>query len=58
MSFLCGVYLLATEFVPAQQSKGEVVVFRRGQECVSKSTHDEEAQNPHGVIRVHPNAAE
>lgn len=32
MSFLCGLYLLAAEFVSTQRSKGEVLIFRHGQE--------------------------
>ncbi|MCJ1270047.1 hypothetical protein MMC22_009941 [Lobaria immixta] len=44
MAFLCGLYLLATESVSAQRSKGEVLIFRRGQEPEGKSTKDEEAQ--------------
>ena len=32
MSFLCGVYLLATEYVAAQKSKGEVLLFQQGKE--------------------------
>lgn len=43
MSFLCGLYLIATEFITAQRSKGEVLVFRRGQEPEMKPTNDEEA---------------
>ena len=32
MCFLCCLYLLATEYISAQRSNGEVVIFRRGQE--------------------------
>lgn len=49
MSFLCSLYLLATEHVSAQRSKGEVLIFRRGQEPELKMTNDEEARNPHEI---------
>lgn len=39
---LCAVYLLATEFITAKKSKGEVLVFRRG--------HTPAALQPHGAI--------
>lgn len=44
MSLLCCLYLLATELITARQSKGEVLIFRRGQEPEIKPIHDEEAQ--------------
>ena len=44
MSFLCGLYLLVTEYVLAQKSKGEVLIFRRGQQPKISNTTDEEAQ--------------
>lgn len=50
MCFLCVVYLLATEFMTAQLSKGEVLVFRRGQEPETKPINDEEAQQAHGLF--------
>ncbi|KAF2020714.1 hypothetical protein BU24DRAFT_7207 [Aaosphaeria arxii CBS 175.79] len=42
---LMGVYLVATEFITAKKSKGEVLVFRRGHTGLvpSKSTDDLEA---------------
>jgi len=40
----CGVYLTATEFVSAQQSKGEVLLFRRGMVPAVASQTDEEGK--------------
>lgn len=43
---LCAVYLLATEFITAKKSKGEVLVFRRGHipaALKSKSVDEESA---------------
>lgn len=41
----CGVYLVATEFISAQRSKGEVLLFRRG--LVPKgSTKTDEEESP------------
>ena len=42
---LCAVYLLATEFITAKKSKGEVLLFRRGHTPAvlkDKSAGDEE----------------
>ncbi|ESK91360.1 multidrug resistance protein cdr1 [Moniliophthora roreri MCA 2997] len=39
----CGTYLLATEYISAAKSKGEVLVFRRGQAPPTKRSDDEEA---------------
>jgi len=41
---LCAVYLLASEFISAKKSKGEVLVFRRGQTpaTLAKTPPDEE----------------
>ena len=38
----CGVYLTATEFISAQRSKGEVLVFRRGRVPAQTTKSDEE----------------
>ncbi|KAF1938793.1 ABC transporter CDR4 [Clathrospora elynae] len=46
---LMGVYLIATEYITAKKSKGEVLVFRRGHKMPapkSKSTEDLEAAVP------------
>lgn len=58
MSFLAGLYLLATEFVSAQRSKGEVLIFRRGQEPRTKPTSDEEAQDSHTNSNVVPHVGQ
>jgi ATP-binding cassette subfamily G (WHITE) protein 2 (PDR) len=42
--FLCGTYLFATEFISAQRSKGEVLVFPRGQVPALAKKNDEEEQ--------------
>lgn len=47
MIFTCGIYLLATEYISAQRSKGEVLLFRRGQIPPSNSKDDEETNLPH-----------
>jgi len=43
MVFGCSAYLLATEFISAKKSKGEVLLFRRGREPDRKSKPDEES---------------
>ena len=53
MSFLCCVYLLSTEYVIASRSKGEILLFCRGQE---PKNHDEEAQNICGDGTADPKA--
>lgn len=34
--FFCGTYLVATEFISEQKSKGEVLIFRRGHLATAK----------------------
>lgn len=46
MVFTCGIYLLATEYISAQRSKGEVLLFRRGQVPAFNSKNDEESNPP------------
>ncbi|KAL8995487.1 MAG: hypothetical protein Q9169_004781 [Polycauliona sp. 2 TL-2023] len=43
MVFGCSIYLLATEYISAQKSKGEVLLFQRGGVPKSAPKHDEEA---------------
>ncbi|MCJ1461610.1 hypothetical protein MMC07_000207 [Pseudocyphellaria aurata] len=43
--FFCGIYLVATEFISAQRSKGEVLLFRRGLVPKGSEKTDEE-QSP------------
>jgi len=43
MVFGCAAYLVATEFISAKNSKGEVLLFRRGREPGRQSYCDEEA---------------
>jgi ATP-binding cassette subfamily G (WHITE) protein 2 (PDR) len=49
MLFGLAVYLSATEFITAQKSKGEVLLFRRGAVPYAKHKNDEEA---HADMRV------
>jgi hypothetical protein len=44
MIFGCFVYLVATEFISAKKSKGEVLLFRRGQVPQLQKGTDEEAK--------------
>lgn len=44
MVFGCAVYLFATETIPAERSRGEILVFRRSQERASHKVSDEEAR--------------
>ena len=43
MTFGCFVYLLATEYISAKKSKGEVLIFRRGRVPHLQRKLDEEA---------------
>lgn len=43
MVFGCFVYLLATEYISAKKSKGEILFFRRGRVPELQPKHDEEA---------------
>ncbi|KAI9644635.1 Multidrug resistance protein [Ciborinia camelliae] len=52
--FLCGLYLLATEYISAARSKGEVLIFRRGQLPSQSSPGDEEDLTSHEK-RMPPN---
>lgn len=45
MLFFCGLYLLATEHVLGDSSKGEVLLFRRGKSRQLIATHDEESNH-------------
>jgi ATP-binding cassette subfamily G (WHITE) protein 2 (PDR) len=44
MFILMGIYLVATEFVSAKKSKGEVLVFRRGHKILKKSKSEEDLE--------------
>ena len=44
MIFGCCVYLLATEYISAKKSKGEVLLFRRDRRLKLKPKLDEEAK--------------
>ena len=43
MVFGCAVYLIATEYISAKKSKGEVLLFRRGHVPDPEPTADEES---------------
>jgi hypothetical protein len=45
MAFFCTLYLLATEYVLLQKSKGEVLLFPKGTVRKSQKAEDEEAQD-------------
>ena len=44
MMLLCALYLAATEYILAQTSRGEVLLFRRGHKPKTALHDDEEAQ--------------
>ena len=60
-TLLCCLYLVATEYTSLQQSKGEVLVFRRKLVAQAKSGNDEEAQYLHmqrqAPVAVEPKSA-
>ncbi|KAL9593462.1 MAG: hypothetical protein Q9219_007540, partial [cf. Caloplaca sp. 3 TL-2023] len=43
MVFLCTVYLLATESLPAERSKGEIVIFKNARSQKAAAANDHEA---------------
>ncbi|ERF69401.1 hypothetical protein EPUS_05946 [Endocarpon pusillum Z07020] len=45
--FLCCLYLLATEYISSQRSRGEVLIFRRGQEFSTRGSDDDEEAQPY-----------
>lgn len=47
MAFGCAVYLVATEYISAKKSKGEVLIFRRKHMPYLKSKTDEETNLDH-----------
>lgn len=56
MVFGCAIYLTATEFITAQKSKGEVLLFRRGRLPARIPKGDEESNvedrvNPDTVLK-------
>jgi ATP-binding cassette subfamily G (WHITE) protein 2 (PDR) len=46
MSLLCALYLISTEYISARRSKGEVLLFRRGEVPSQNFKADEESQEP------------
>jgi hypothetical protein len=55
MVFGCAVYLVATEYISAKKSKGEVLLFRRGhvpQLQAHKDSHKDEEAGPHDRLIV------
>lgn len=55
MSFLCCIYLLATEYIPPQRSKGEVLIFQKGGKMQTKPK-DEETQELSVTVSKEPKA--
>lgn len=52
MAFFCGIHLIATEYIPAQRSKGEVLLFPRGQGPTRAGKQDEETVlRPEHIVR-------
>ncbi len=45
--FWCGLYLCATEYIVASRSKGEVLIFRRGNQPEQRCKEDEESSISH-----------
>jgi ABC-type multidrug transport system ATPase subunit/ABC-type multidrug transport system permease subunit len=45
--FWCGLYLCATEYIVASRSKGEVLIFRRGNQPGQRCKEDEESPISH-----------
>lgn len=50
MVFLCCLYLLATEILSAQRSKGDVLIFREAQSRKARALDDQEAQQSEGAV--------
>ena len=48
MTFLCSLYLLATKYISAERSKGQVLIFRRGQNSRPEPA-DEESRATYGA---------
>ena len=48
--FLCCIYLLATEALSAQRSKGDVLIFTEAQSLKAKVMDDQEAQPNEGAV--------
>ena len=57
MAFGCFIYLVATEFISAKKSKGEVLLFRRSQVPDLQPKFDEEA-NPDDRVNTETLARE
>ncbi|ETI29379.1 hypothetical protein G647_01832 [Cladophialophora carrionii CBS 160.54] len=49
MIFGCAVYLIASEYISAKKSKGEILLFRRGRVPYIPSKADEEANTGNGI---------
>lgn len=49
---LCTIHLLATEYIPAQRSRGEVLLFKRGGEKRIERVEDEETGQPAGFTHT------
>jgi len=45
-TFICGLYLAASEWVPLKGSKGEVLLFPKGHTAIRVASEDEESQVP------------
>lgn len=54
MLFLCCLYLIATEYIAAQKSKGEVLVYRRGEAPFDSKVADEKPQGSTACLEALP----
>ncbi|CAG8953551.1 hypothetical protein HYFRA_00010008 [Hymenoscyphus fraxineus] len=52
MAFGCVIYLTATEFISAQKSKGEVLLFQRKNMSKAAAVTDEESQVEHTPVQL------
>lgn len=58
MSFLCSLYLFATEYMSAQPSRGEVLVFQKGHSARTGGHYDEEAGMSEKASRIRDTSGE
>ncbi|KAF2684609.1 hypothetical protein K458DRAFT_367108 [Lentithecium fluviatile CBS 122367] len=50
----CGIHLVATEYIPAQRSRGEVLLYQRRSKTHTKLENDEEGGYPVGTVGIAP----
>jgi ABC-type multidrug transport system ATPase subunit len=52
------VYLIATEYVTAKKSKGEVLLFRRGHAALKKKSSNDEEAGSHALVALEKGATD